>query len=470
MRRTLLIFSILLLSSFHLAAQEFIEHTVKWYEDAQTICNRYGVDMNELLTANSLRFASDIKPKMKIVIPQKQQPKKRTLAPGKEEKKRDEEGIKKGETDHITAADTVSVGVDTVRTTAVDTTTNSTPFTLFKKSLKAGLALPLKSTKGGSDNYMDFYGGALLALEECSKENGLEVDLTVLDIQEDSTYSTLSNCDFVIGPVGEKDLQDVLSAVSDSTWVVSPLDPRSENLAQSHPNFIQAPTPIIRQWENSINWLKRDYITSDKLVVLYEEGGTKPADSTHINRLIDSCGIDALRLGYTLLVGREVADSLIEKFTMAPDAVNRVLIFSDSQSFVNDAVRNLRVLAHNGCKVVLYGPSRIKSFDTIEVENLHTLSFRMSSTYHVNYDAKDVQNFLLKYRAIYNTEPTAFSFQGYDLMKYMLLMTSGNLQQNTEKRLDLLQESFLLKKQGKGWVNSAIREVGYNSEYNISIY
>lgn len=488
-RKSLLTLVLLVASGIGLMAQEYIEHKVKWYEDAQTICNRHGVSMDELLAANSLLTPSDIQPKMIIKIPKKQPIKKLVLpaldeAPaestptegsttGTAEAATDAAGVATHAATSVatdaaadggtTGAATVEVAEAKVNKTADKVAKADTSVLRFspQSKLKVGLALPLKSAEGGSENYMDFYGGALLALEETSKAKALDVELKVLDIQEDTSYNSLADCHFVIGPVSRKDLQKALSSLPDTTWVVSPLDPRCESLAQSYPNLIQAPTPTIRQWENSIQWLKKDYITSDKLVVLYQEGGKKPVDSVAIQTLIDSCGIQPFNYSYTLLTGRDVADSLVEKFTMVPDAVNRVLIFSDNQSFVNDAVRNLRVLVHNGCKVVLYGPSRIKSFDTIEVENLHSLSFRMSSTYHINYDEKDVQNFLLKYRAIYNTEPTAFSFQGYDLMKYMLLSKSGLTD------MSLLQSSFLFKKQGAGWINNAVREVVYGPGYSI---
>ncbi|MBQ9597116.1 MAG: hypothetical protein IJR34_02550, partial [Bacteroidales bacterium] len=241
-----------------------------------------------------------------------------------------------------------------------------------------------------------------------------------------------------------------------------------------HSNLIQAPTPGSRQWEQSIAWLKREFKGRDKFFVLYEKDSAEEKPGSAINALVDSCGISAIKYSYKILDGRDVADQLIEQFSQVPDAVNRVLIASDNQAFVNDAVRNLRILRHNGCNVVLYAPARIKSFETIDVENLHSLSLRMSATYNVDYDNPAVQRFLLKFRALYNTEPSAFAFQGYDLMKYMLILKSGSPDnwenQAISKRTDLLQESFLLKKQGQGWINSATRGVVYGSGYNLNIY
>ena len=59
-------------------------------------------------------------------------------------------------------------------------------------------------------------------------------------------------------------------------------------------------------------------------------------------------------------------------------------------------------------------------------------------------------------------------------MKYMLMLKSGSPSdweyQAINKRIDLLQESFLFKKQGQGWVNSATRGVVYGSGYNLEMY
>lgn len=470
-RRLLLSFSLVLLSAFTLAAQDVVEHKVKWYEDAQTICNRNGISLEELLKANSLRYDTDVKPGMTLRIPRKVSA-KATLLP------REETPASGSEPATVSAAAVPAVtpvvapaSVPGGQASAADTAL----FQAVKTRLKAGLVLPLKSAEGGSENYTDFYGGALLAIDEAAREHGIGTELQVIDLQEEpQAWDKLKKSDFIIGPVNSKDLGAALDALPAEVTVVSPLDPRCEPLTAQHANLIQAPTPVARQWVNSFEWMKKEFITSDKLFVLFEKGSKEEAPDSWLNQMADSCGIPAIKYSYKILDGREVADELIEKCTMVPDAVNRVIIASDDQAFVNDAVRNLRVLVHNGCKVVLYGTARIKSFDTIEVENLHSLSFRMSATYNVDYNQPAVQRFLLKYRALYNTEPTAFAFQGYDLMKYMLILKSGSPQdwenQAINKRIDLLQESFLLSKQGQGWVNTATREVVYGSGYNIETY
>lgn len=477
-RRLLLSFSLFVLSALCLSAQEPVRHKVKWYEDAQTICNRHSVSMEELLKANSLQYSTDIKPGMTIVIPKKPVPAK-AAASGEPEVRTPADAAIAPAVVPDAAVPTVVVPAAVIPLAEVSADTSARrdtgAFHLVKKQLNVGLALPLNSAEGGNENYTDFYGGALLAIEELSHSAGLGVDLTVIDTREErAAWDRLKHCDFVIGPVAGKDLQEALKVLPLQVSVVSPLDPRCESLLPFHSNLIQAPTPVSRQWQQSIAWLKREWKASDKMFVLYEKGSAEEAPDSPLNALVDSCGIPAVKYSYKILDGRDVADALIEQFTQVPDAVNRVIIASDNQAFVNDAVRNLRILLHNGCAVVLYAPARIKSFETIDVENLHSLSLRLCATYNVDYDDPAVQRFLLQYRALYNTEPTAFAFQGYDLMKYMLMLKSGSPSdweyQAISKRIDLLQESFLLKKQGQGWVNSATRGIVYGSGYNLEMY
>ena len=486
MRRFLFCLSVFLLSGLTLPAQEFVEHTVRWYEDAQTICNRYGCTLEELLKANHLRYSTDVQPKMKVLIPKKKPAPKAVLAsdtpaeaPGQKPvaSPGDFSAPKISRSDPSENASVPRIFFNgtplAAAAAAADASTKEdAAFTPVKTQFRAGLMLPLKSQEGGSDNYNDFYCGALLALDEMGRDYGLSVELTVVDTQEEpNAYNKLKNCDFVIGPVGADEVKAALSALPDKVDVVSPLNPRCEELAALAPNFIQAPTPVARQWEDCLDWMKGDFIRGDKFVVLYEKGSREAQPGSWINSLVDSCGISAVKYSYKILDGREVADALVEQLTMVPDAVNRVLIASDNQAFVNDAVRNLRVLVHNGFRVALYAPAKIKSYETIEVENLHSVGLRMSCTYHVDYNRPAVQRFLMKYRALCNTEPGAFAFQGFDLMKYMLMLKSGSpegwQQKASSERFELLQESFLLEQRGKGWVNTATRKVVYGPGYSI---
>ena len=123
--------------------------------------------------------------------------------------------------------------------------------------------------------------------------------------------------------------------------------------------------------------------------------------------------------------------------------------------------------------MVLYAPSKIRSFETIEVEHFHKTSMRVSLTYFINYEDQAVKDFLLKYRAIYNTEPSQFAFQGYDIASYFINLCykyGKDWTQMLEKsNRAMLQSSFRFSKQGTGgYINTGIRRIAYGPNWTIS--
>ena len=158
---------------------------------------------------------------------------------------------------------------------------------------------------------------------------------------------------------------------------------------------------------------------------------------------------------------------------MSTEAANRILVMSESEAFVNDMVRNLNLLIHEDYDIVLYGPSKIRNFETIEVDNLHNTNFHTSLAYHVDYDRKDVRDFISRYRALFNTEPTPYAFQGYDIASYFLKICSESGRE-WKNRLEtdreaMLQTDFSFEKvENGGYVNTGVRRIIYGPDYSIT--
>jgi hypothetical protein len=148
------------------------------------------------------------------------------------------------------------------------------------------------------------------------------------------------------------------------------------------------------------------------------------------------------------------------------------ILDTKTEAFVNDAVRNLNLIVHNKFQLALYAPAKIRSFETIEVENLHNTSLHASLTYNIDYDNRNVQNFIRRYRAMFGTEPTQFAFQGYDIAKYFIGMAS-RYPKSWMSRLDredteMLQNHFKFRANGDGgFVNNGIRRIIYGKDYQI---
>ena len=204
--------------------------------------------------------------------------------------------------------------------------------------------------------------------------------------------------------------------------------------------------------------------------VLYvaESGVTGPM--THA---IENSGISHTNYSYAILQGRNVANALTS--IMTSTGTNRVIINSESEAFVNDAVRNLDMLVYRKFNVILYSPSKIRSFETIDVDNLHNLKTRVSTAYYIDYESPAVRRFLLEYRALYNTEPTQFSFQGYDLAYFFISMKTkfGKSWMEKVARLGnsaMMQTDFLFRESSDGgYINEGVRRIVYGPDYSVRI-
>ena len=173
---------------------------------------------------------------------------------------------------------------------------------------------------------------------------------------------------------------------------------------------------------------------------------------------------------YSILEGRDIQGRL--EAIMTTNGINRVVVASESEAFVNDAVRNLNLIVHNKIPVILYAPAKIRTFETIEVENLHNTSLHASLTYNIDYDDKKVQDFIRKYRAMFGTEPTQFAFQGYDIAKYFIGLASkyqkGWISHLEEENADMLQNTFKFTPNTEGgYINNGIRRIIYGKDYQI---
>ena len=438
------------------AASEQTVHIRKWYEDLDMIARRYGVTVESIMKANGLKG-------------RKLSNRQRLIIPSSSDAVPEEEIPSENDSDEVAASDTTQTD---------DSTTAHRPGILEglffpKKDISMSLILPLKATgTSASAGNMDFYSGVLLAVYDAG-EAGTGCDLAVYDCADGRgiTKESLEGRDFIIGPVSRGDLTSALELGTDTRAIISPLDQKAASLTGEFTNMIQAPTPLEIQYKDLMDWIREDMQYSDRFVVITEKGAVQTEVTTQMKAAADSSGMEYKNLSYSILEGRNVTGSL--EYIMTESGTNRVYIASDSEAFVNDVVRNLNLMIHKKYEVVLYAPSRIRSYETIEVENFHNTSLKVSTGYYIDYEDPRVQEFLLKYRALFNAEPTQFAFQGYDLAKFFIGMTSkyGNRWMNKLEESDasMLQSTYRFRKDGNGgYVNTGVRRIVYNEGWIVS--
>ncbi len=435
-------------------------HTAKWYESLDDIAFRYGVSSEAIMKANNLT-SKKLSKRQKLIIPR----------PGEYSAEESAEAIVEtpAVSDTTIVSDTLNYEIP-----GSDRDGKSLFTQLFvpKKEIDMALLLPLKATgSAGSRQNLDFYSGVLLAVYDMAKE-GISTNLNVYDIADGSIPAAdeIIDSDVIIGPVASGDINRTFMAAPSIKALVSPLDPRAEHLAYSNNSLIHAPTPHTVQYNDLISWIKEDMQADDSVLFITEKGARQTDAVINMAETMTSSGLDYKPLSYSILEGRDITETLATMMTQT--GANRVYIASESEAFVNDVVRNLNVMIHQKYNVVLYAPSKIRSFETIEVENFHNTKMRVSTGYYIDYDEPKVKEFLLHYRALFNTEPTQFAYQGYDLAKYFIGLCSkyGNrwVDKLDSESASMLQSNFRFEKTPTGgYVNNSVHRILYGDNWEV---
>lgn len=451
---------------------KFIIHTVRWFEDLDVISEKYGVPVDMIMEINDLT-GRKLKNRQKLRIPADIDQYLETVREKEGSRENEENGNKSAEIDKKSLKETLFPSKDNIPAERLRPA-------IQKSAVNVALLLPFNAqdSAGYSKTSFDFYSGALMAAKKAG-DAGTNVDLSVYDIAGGNmpvTVERLEKTDIVIGPVAPGALDRLLEITPGNTYVVSPLDHRAENLASTHRNFIQAPTSYSRQYADLIKWLAEENNPGDQVLVIYEKGIRKNQDIDLLKFKLTEAGINYGTFSYSILEGRNILDSLKNKMTQ--QHTNRLLVASESEAFVNDVVRNINLMIYNKYNAVIYAPSRIRSFETIEVGNLHNANLHVTSAYYVDYSNPEVMSFIKEYRALYNAEPSPFAFQGYDITRYFIDVCAryGESWHDflPEANAEMLQSDFKFKREKVGiadigYINTAAKRIVYGPDYTITI-
>ena len=449
--------------------EEYFIHKVKWYEDLDGIAATYGIPKSVIMAYNGME-SDKIKKKQQLKIP---------VNPGNVTLPADEaiaqtEVIPEQPSEEKEEEEAAGTDLLGRINDKLDEWTED--FSIFgrQRKLTANLILPFDASGSGSESSFDFYCGALLALRDLEDE-GLSISLNVFDSAHNAmpaSFLDFEKADVTIGPISNSDLENALAKCPSGKYIVSPLEPKAATLAESFGNIIQAPSSSEMQCAELIDWLKEDLGSGEKVILFTEKGATLSANAQAIINNLQRSGISYTTITYGILEGRNITTQLQNASTK--DGVNRVVVASESEAFVNDVIRNVNLMIFRKYDMVLYCPSKVRSFDTIEVEHFHNARMHVCLSYYINYDDPAVMRFLKSYRALYNSEPGPFSFQGYDTA-YQFLKAASEGGSRWPSRLEGqmrngLQSDFRFERIESGsLMNTAVRRVIYDDNYSIRL-
>ena len=349
--------------------------------------------------------------------------------------------------------------------------TDSSAFVLdIPQTVKVAMILPFTSSKL-SDNTVDFYSGALLAARDYGRM-GVSVEIEAMDVRDSAsiTPASLENYDVVIGPISSKDMNVLLDKCPEGKFIISPLDPQAAALSKDRPS-IQAPTPTALQNEDIVNWAIQDMMPGDSLVLITSKGTPLSEGSRCIIETLRNSGVKYHTISYGILEGLSIQKAF--EWHHSANGTTRYIVAADDESFVNDAVRNVNLMLFKKHDVALYAPSRIRSFNMIETEYLHSVNTHISAAYFTDFNNKKVSDFIMTYRALYNVEPNQFAFHGYDTMNCFISICHEFGRQWAKVLKDYnghgLQTDFRFEREegNEGFVNTAVRRVVYTPDYQI---
>ena len=333
------------------------------------------------------------------------------------------------------------------------------------ETIELTLLLPIKSTGTPSANFLDYYSGALMAVRDLGN-NGAKINLSIYDTADAGARITdngLAESDVIIGPVSAEDIQKTLARCPEGKFIVSPIEPKAASLTDSC-HVIQVPASANDQIDELVKWLKEDTGISDTVILL--EDGMNDATKTEATYLVQCIRESGLQ--YTTLT-----EPNFDGIDFTKGEV-RIVVASERDSFLCSSVNSIGKLGLNKGNVTLYSTSRIRSMEGINAECMFNARCHMASNYYVDYNDPDIRKFVLAYRALFQNEPSSFSFHGYDSVKFFVTMCGRYGRQWYKKIQDEswrgMQTDFLFKDSDKaGMVNSAIRRIVYNPDLSTTL-
>ena len=447
--------------------KKYKKYNVKWYETLDDVAVKFNVTVDAIIALNDIDTASG-KRIRGIMIPDKEFISSMQSGPSVKE---DSEVTPAAQPE---AQSIVAVPPGLKRTSGAY---DDGPYVI-------SVVLPFNASRltGNLNAYAaDFYAGVLTAAGQLKEEGLMEhfvintVDLSQYDSSWDMIADgALKGSELIIGPISERDLQPVAAfAKNKEIPVVSPLDLNTASLADGNPYFYLFPPQSDLALSHQIDRISDNrHAPESSITVIYEDGTDSSELTLETFHELTEKGLQFNKFKYDFLSGRGI-DNLMSQ-SLSPTHTNRVIIPSMNEAFITDALRNLNLIKSSyDYRIEVYGMSRWKSFETIESNYLHALDLRLAMSYYTDYNDSLTVEFINRYREAFNTEPTSFSYQGYDILTFFVkaMNTYGKdfPAAIINERKSLLQSDvlFLPVAPGSGCENRAFRDICFTKGWTV---
>lgn len=300
---------------------------------------------------------------------------------------------------------------------------------LFDDSEQRDTQEPINGFSQVTQLSLEFYEGFLLALDTL-KKMGISVNLNVRDTKRSPhevakilDSPVFAQSDLVVGPYIFDEVKPVAQfAAKHGISFVSPIYSNKEALAGT-PNVISVSQSPYNQLDIFVRNLK---VTSDKnYLVIYDSTiwyspGLKHFDSL-LTQKFSNAGIRISRYNHKTASHKsvELQERLLKM--LKRDTVNVVIVPSDDEPFIAEVLGSLyAVKSYYNLSTEVYGPSRWRRLRNISTDYLFALNTHIFTPFYIDYSQKEVKSFVENYREQFRSEPTQFSFLGFDVALYFI--------------------------------------------------
>lgn len=397
------------------------------------------------------------------------------------------------------------------------------PFYLYDiGKLDVGKEDVAKAQKSRSLSFLQFYEGFMMAVESLTENEGLKLELTVIDVTDNvsSAHDALSQVegkelDMIVGPFFGKSFAVIEEYAKEKGIVmVNPLSTR-ESVVEGQPNVVKVKPSASGQILGISSLVKNRYRDSNVFIVSRE----KDSDSMFLNTLerqldrtvneeVSVSNEEFLEYARSESQRMEMGDKMVStidvegqvystndlkanadgevvlhntvkryaysdmgklKSQLSGVRNNLIIAYGDDNVFATQILNTLKKESDK-CPITLVAVPDWTKFEKLLVDNLLSMNAIYFSDSFVDYQDQNVKKFVSSFRRKYRCEPQGYAFEGYDVAWYFLhaLMRYGTGFQEciSYYSIPLLHTPyhFMNKGSNNGMENQAWSVYQYDSE------
>ena len=393
---------------------------------------------------------------------------------------------------------------DAVVMTEIESPCLANPYPHLNDTYKIGIILPLHiedldrptvdgqplDLKSGDVRFLEFLEGAYLAIDSMLL-SGLSLQVEIIDSGKDPNRmrqllqnGKLDHMDLIIGPVYPRELEVAAPfAQSRQIPLISPLS-GFPLILENNPYAYQVNSTNDQQLNLFLEFIGMH--VDHEIIILKSAQDQDDKTRQMIGqisrelRLNEPSKSPQIKLLNFDVITRSLTTQQNKKVTLSNELSrtrpNLIFIPSEDEVFVSELVNQLNQLTDR-LTISVMGLPTWTEFDAIDTDALFNIGLTTYSNFFhpfVDYTKPDVLAFCQKYRMNWNSEPTPYSFQGFDITWYFLraLFYYGR---NFNATLPCWEEylgfdsfqtpmSFKAKHPGSGFRNDAIQIIRYSKE------